>query len=459
MLIGASFKAYPTINQKIVLSQWMGCSRFLWNAKCEEFSYFLAFAKKYCPVNLKIPVDQSYSQFKSKTFSSWLFDCPSQILRNTTTNWYNTYKKFLKKQCGKPQKKKKTNRESVHLTRELFSFEKKGNSWRLSIGTRSRNIGVLKLNIHRKFEIPNSIIVIKENGDYRVSFCFEDAINEENLLTQKQHLEYLKDFEQKELESFTVGIDRGVKRPIQTECELFDLTKEQKRKKIAKEIAIKRHQKRLSNQNKGSNRRKRTKKHLGRAHKKIQNIRKDFCHKASRSLVDNPKYKVFILEDLKTKNMTKKPQGKKDLNSNKWKKNRAKAKAGLNRSILDKGWYMFENFLSYKSHRALKAFYKVAAHYTSQECSDCGYTHPSNRKSQEHFHCGCCGYFENADINASKVIKKRAINLILNSGTELSKRGVLLDKGRGAKVRHKEDEFSICSGYETSKKKSLTVNC
>ena len=175
--------------------------------------------------------------------------------------------------------------------------------------------------------------------------------------------------------------------------------------------------------------------------------------------MDNPKYKVFILEDLKTKNMTKKPQGKKDLNSNKWKKNRAKAKAGLNRSILDKGWYMFENFLSYKSHRALKAFYKVAAHYTSQECSDCGYTHPSNRKSQEHFHCGCCGYFENADINASKVIKKRAINLILNSGTELSKRGVLLDKGRGAKVRHKEDEFSICSGYETSKKKSLTVNC
>jgi putative transposase len=457
MLTGISFKAYPTVDQKIVLSQWMGCSRYLWNAKCEEFSYFLAFAKKYCPINTKIPVDQSYSQFKNRTLSPWLFDCPSQILRNTTTNWYKTYKKFLNNQCRKPRKKKKSNKEGIHLTRELFSFKKLGSRWQLIIGTKSRNIGVLKLNIHRDFQEPNSIMVIKENGDYRVSFCYEDTIDGENLLTQKEHLEFLKESNQETLEFITIGIDRGVKKPIQTEDQLFDLTKEQKRKKIAKELAIKKYQRRLSRQKKSSKRRKKTKRHLGRAYKKIQNIRKDFCHKASRSLVDNPKYKVFVLEDLKTKNMTRKPKSKKDPITNKCKKNRARAKAGLNRSILDKGWYMFENFLSYKTHRALKAIYKVAAHNTSQECSDCGHTHPNNRKTQEAFHCGCCGYFENADVNASKVIKKRAIKLMLYSGTELSKRGVLLDKERGAKVRHKGDKSSICSSDEALKKKRLAV--
>ena len=454
MLTGASFKAYPTDDQKIILSQWMGCSRYLWNAKCGELKYFLAFAKKYFPINTKIPVDQSYAQFKSRTLSPWLFECPSQILRNTTTNWYNTYKNFLKKQCNRPQKKKKTNRDSLYLTRELFSLKKVDNRWELRIGTKSRDIGLLKLNVHRDFKEPSSITVIKENGDYRVSFCYEDLIDEENLLTQKQHLEHLRNLTTEELKSFTIGIDRGVIKPIQTENELFDLTKDQKRRKRAKELAIKKYQKRLSSQTKGSNRRKKTKKHLGRAYKKIHNIRKDFCHKSSRSLVDNPKYKVFILEDLKTKNMTKKPKGTKDPYSNKWKR---KAKGALNRSILDKGWFMFESFLKYKSNRAVKAFYKISAHYTSQECSDCGYTHSSNRKSQEHFQCSCCGYFENADINASKVIKKRAINLIKYSGTELSKRGILLDMERGAKIRHREDISLICNSDETLKKKCLAV--
>ena len=48
--------------------------------------------------------------------------------------------------------------------------------------------------------------------------------------------------------------------------------------------------------------------------------------------------------------MTKKPKVKKDPDSKKWKNNGKKAKSGLNRSILDKGWFMFENFLRYKSH-------------------------------------------------------------------------------------------------------------
>ena len=74
----------------------------------------------------------------------------------------------------------------------------------------------------------------------------------------------------------------------------------------------------------------------------------------------------------------------------------------------------------------------VYAHFTP----DCSHIHPDNRKDQATFLCVSCGHTDNADLNAAKVIKKRAIDLILNSGTELSERGVLLlDSGRGAKVR------------------------
>ena len=43
--------------------------------------------------------------------------------------------------------------------------------------------------------------------------------------------------------------------------------------------------------------------------------------------------------------MTKKPKAKKYEKTGKWKKNNRKAKKGLNRSILDKGWYLLESFL------------------------------------------------------------------------------------------------------------------
>lgn len=102
----------------------------------------------------------------------------------------------------------------------------------------------------------------------------------------------------------------------------------------------------------------------------------------------------------------------------------------------------------------------VDAKYTSQACAACDHTHPENRKSQELFICGKCGNTDNADKNAALVIKKRAIALIKNSGTELSKRGVLtpkLDKGRGAAYKSLDDKSSYASGSESSKKKRKVV--
>lgn len=53
------------------------------------------------------------------------------------------------------------------------------------------------------------------------------------------------------------------------------------------------------------------------------------------------------------------------------------------------------------------SFRSVPAYYTSQECAHCGHIEKGNRLSQESFVCQKCGYSDNADVNASKVILKR----------------------------------------------------
>ena len=454
MLMGIRLQAHPTRQQKLVISQWMGCARFVWNAKCDEDRYLSLFARKYLPVGTYAPIDQRFSQYKDDELSPWLSECPSQILRNSAVNWYQTYQKFLKGECGKPKRKKKFDGGSIHLTKEVFRFEKCDDGvTRLFIGTKTNNIGCLSIKNHRPHEEPKSIYIKKRHDDYWVSFCYEDGIDESDLQSQEDNLKYLQGAERSFLEEHVVGLDRGVVRPVQAGSEFFDFTSEQKRKKVGRERYLKRCQRRLAKQKKGSNRRYKTKKKISDRHQKIANTRKDFCHKVSKKIVDNTNNKVIVLEDLRTKNMTAKPKAK-QTDYGKWEKNGARAKAGLNRSILDKGWHQLESFIKYKSYRAGKAWFKVPAYQTSQECAACGHTHPDNRKSQDRFHCESCGHTDNADKNAAEVIKKRAINLILDPGSGLSKRGVLLsDNGRGATSKTRRAKASRARGSEASKKK------
>ena len=458
MLQGIRLKANPTKSQKIVLSQWMGCSRFIWDAKCNEELYYSTFARKYYPIGTYAPIDQTTAQFKDKLLTPWLYKCPSQILRNSAVNWYQTYIKFIKGQCGKPKRKIKSDRGSIHLTRELFRFEVCADGvTRLWIGSKTNNIGYLSFKKHGQFSLPNSLYIKKERGNYFVSFCYENTKNNSLFKSEQAHLDYLKEASVDFLETHVVGIDRGVTIPVQAGENAYDFSMAQKKKKGNLACYIKRSQRQLARQKKGSHRRERTKHRLAKYHGKVANTRKDFLHKTSRSVV-NSQAKVIVFEDLKIANLTKKPKAKKD-EAGRFIPNKAKAKSGLNKSILDKGWSQLEVFIKYKAAHQGKAVFKIPAPYTSQECADCGHTHPDNRKNQATFICGHCGHFDNADRNASLVIKKRAIRLILDTGTVLSDKGVLTssDTGRGASYKSGKLKSKPAASVETSKKKRTAV--
>ena len=457
MLTGIKLRANPKTNQKLVLSQWMGCARVVWNAKVDEEKYYRTFARKYYPIGTYAPIDQKASQFKSKELTPWLSQCPSQIIRNTAVNWYQTYQKFMKGQCGRPKRKPKTDRGSIYLTREVFRFDRcEDGNLRLFIGTKTNNIGYLSFKAHSKFEIPNSLYIRKERGQYTVSFCYDNGKSESELSTNAEHLSFLQGSTKEYLEANTIGIDRGVAIPVHAGFQQFDFSDNQKNSMSKSERYIKRLQRRLAKQQKGSNRRAKTKHRIANHHANKANIRNDFSHKTSRSLVDS-NAKIIVFEALRASSMTRKPKAKQD-EQGRFVSNKAKQKAGLNKAILNVGWHVIESYTKYKAYQAGKAVFKIPAPYTSQECAKCDYTHPDNRKSQDVFVCGNCGNTDNADNNASLVIKKRAINLILDTGTVLSDSGILRsDSGRGGNSKTRKRKRDLACANETSKKKKLAA--
>ncbi len=433
MLMGIKLRAHPTDEQKIILSQWIGCARVVWNAKCEEWKYESTYVRKYMAIGNYAEINATYSQYKDSDLTPYLSKVPSQILRNSATNWYDTMQKWLKGLCGPAQRKKKGSEESVYLTSELYKFVLNADGiLSLFIGTKKFPVGELKFNAHKDFNIPKSIRIKKKANHWYVSFCYDDSLSENELLTDQEALKIFKTMPEADLVNSVIGVDRGIAVACQTDTKSFDLTLSAKAKRKKRERYLKAQQKRLSRQKKGSNRRNKTKTKIARAHVKTFNVRDNFCHQTSNSLTKEPG-KVIVMEDLKTSNMTKRAKPKQNAETGKWEKNNAAQKSGLNRSILAVGWHKLETYTRYKARRRGSLLVKISPQFSSQECADCSHIHPDNRISQAEFVCQACGHRDNADHNAALVLKKRAIKLLQHSGTELSAKGVLslVDTGRG----------------------------
>ena len=104
-----------------------------------------------------------------------------------------------------------------------------------------------------------------------------------------------------------------------------------------------------------------------------------------------------MLEDLSVASMTR---------------NGGRRKKGMNRSFLQFSPSQFATFLEYKTWKAGGLLVYVNPAYTSQRCSECGYTDKKNRESQAIFRCRDRGFSCNADKNAAKNIYQLGYVLI-----------------------------------------------
>lgn len=141
----------------------------------------------------------------------------------------------------------------------------------------------------------------------------------------------------------------------------------------------------------GSNHKKNQQK-LNKLTKKISNQKTDLYHKITTQLTN--KFDLIVVEDLKTKNMSKSSKGN-EITHGKM----VKQKSGLNRTILNASFYQFVAMLQYKQTMLNdKLFVKVNPQYSSQECSNCGNIDKANRSKQDKFKCIACGFEINPDI-------------------------------------------------------------
>lgn len=114
----------------------------------------------------------------------------------------------------------------------------------------------------------------------------------------------------------------------------------------------------------------------------------------------------MVVEDLRVKNMTASAKGTLEAPGR-----NVKAKAGLNRAVLNVGFGEIRRQLEYKCRWFGSELVAVNPAYTSQRCSRCGHTEAGNRLSQAAFCCLTCGHTENSDINAAKNILEAVMGL------------------------------------------------
>jgi IS605 OrfB family transposase len=130
--------------------------------------------------------------------------------------------------------------------------------------------------------------------------------------------------------------------------------------------------------------------------------RKDFLHKASRKLANT--YGTIYLENLNIAGMTRRPKPTQDEATKAYVPNGASAKAGLNTSILDAGWYQFQRYCTYKAEEAGRSVVFVDPKYTSQRCSNCDRIVKKTLSDRWHS-CGC-GTTLDRDHNSALEIKR-----------------------------------------------------
>ena len=435
MQIGNRFRCYPTPAQAQVLLQWIGCQRYIYNAKVGEDQYFRRFARKSLTHTGEFaPIDQQYSQFKTE-LTPWLSEVPSVVLRNGTVLWKQAYSRYFSKLGGRPNFQKKHGKQSVWLTSELFTFtpvvdmetgEITGHQ--LHIGSKKYPVGVVVFKAHKDYKPPASLHLSIHAGHWHVSFNYDDKLIEPS---DNDTTAWLMQFDAAELREMTVGLDRGVALPLAgSDGQQFDFTPVQDKRLAAQEKHKKRWQKRQARRTKGSGNWLKAKRKVARYQRYGADVRRDVAHKISHTLAVDPRYKLYVFEALKVNNMTKKAKPKQDEQGH-WMRNGAAAKSGLNKAILASTWGQTKVFLQYKARRQGKLVIEVPAHYSSQECAACGHIHKDNRVSQSVFVCQSCQHTDHADHNAGKVIAGRGVKQLLAG------KGVKKEKKRCGILRNK----------------------
>ena len=369
------FRLYPTEEQKILIHKTLGCSRFVYN-------YYLNYQKEN-GIQKSSYLCKDLKELENK--HEYLKEVDSCSLRCSIFALEDSFNNFLTKRSGYPKFKSKFNRQSYKTSCIRNSYKGKEYS-NIELDLETRFIRLPKLGkviirgYRNKDKIEGRIInatVSKEiTNKYYVS-----VLVEEELLVEKVRPKSI------------VGLDLGIKDLVITS----DGIKYSNEKVLMKfEKRLKRLQRKLSRQIKGSKNYLKTKIKIARLHAKIKNYRKHYLNDIANEIVNG--HDIIVTENLIVKDMFK---GK---------------KKAFNKSLSDACVSTLRFLIEWKCKIRGKYYYKINTYYpSSQICSSCGYKN-SNLKdlSIREYDCPNCGTHNDRDINASLNILFEGLKLHYN---------------------------------------------
>ena len=310
-------------------------------------------------------------EWKSHPDTQWLKDTPSQPLQQSLKDLERGYKNFFQKRAAFPRFKKRGQNDAFRYPQGV-KLDQTNNCIALP------KLGWIRYRNSREVigEVKN-VTVIQSCGKWYVSIQTEYEVPE-----------------QVHKAASMVGLDAGVTKL----ATLSDGTVYQPVNSFkANQRKLAMLQRQLSRKVKFSASWQKQKKKIQRLHSHIANIRRDYLHKVTSEISKN--HAMIVIEDLKVCNISKSAKGTAERPGR-----NIRAKSGLNRSILDQGWYEMRRQLEYKQLWRGGQVLAIPPAYTSQRCACCGHTAKENRQTQSKFVCQVCGYTENADINGARNI-------------------------------------------------------
>ena len=314
------------------------------------------------------------TEWRNGADTAWLADAPTHPLQQTLKDLERAYANFFAQRAEFPRFKKKGRHDSFRYPdpKQIKLDQLNSRIFLPKLGwLRYRNsrdaLGALK-----------NVTVSQSCGKWYISIQTE------------------RELEQALASGGAVGIDMGIARFATLSDGTFYAPLNSFKRH---EAALRKAQRAMSRKTKFSNNWKKAKARVQRIHCRIGNARRDYLHKTTTTISQN--HAMVCIEDLQVRNMSSSAAGTTEQPGRK-----VRAKSGLNKSILDQGWFEFRRQLDYKLAWRGGHLIAVPPQNTSRTCPDCGRVSSDNRQTQARFACVACGFEENADrVGAINVLR------------------------------------------------------
>lgn len=358
------FELKPTGDQQRDMRRFAGSCRFVFNKA-------LALQKENYEAGGKfigyVAMARRLTEWRNGPETPWLKDSPVHPLQHALKDLERAYKNFFAKRADFPRFKKKGQRDSFRYP----------DPKQIKLDQANSRVFLPKLGWIR---YRNSRDVLGEVRNATVSFS-----GGKWLVSIQTEREVKQPVPQA---TSAIGIDVGIAR-FATFSDGSFLAPFNSFKRH--EARLRRAQRSMSRKTTFSNNWKKAKARVQRIHARIGNARRDYLHKATTTISNN--HAMVCIEDLQVRNMSRSAAGTSETPGR-----NVRAKSGLNKAILDQGWFEFRRQLDYKLAWNGGWLIAVPPQNTSRTCPCCGHVSADNRQMQAKFACVACSFEENADV-------------------------------------------------------------